>query len=262
MKLSRTMTALAASLMIVLMYATGSGAHFQMILPSTDFIQEGASNVIELQLVFTHPGEASHSMDMARPLEFGVYHKGRTQELTHTLEEYEFQGKQAWKTEFVARGAGDFVFYIVPHPYYESMEDAYITQYTKVIVNNSGIPTDWDVELGLEAEIVPLSRPYGLWVGNVFQGMVKHKGEPVPFAEIEVERLDVEGFSSFTGMGQEYPSLAHITQVIKADEHGVFTYGIPKSGWWGFTALMEGEDYGGKDQEIGAVMWVRVYDMN
>lgn len=262
MKLSRRMTALVASLVMVLMYSTGSGAHFQMILPSTDVIQEGASNAIELQLIFTHPADASHSMDMPRPLEFGVYHKGRSRELTDTLEEYDFQGAQAWTTEFVARGAGDFVFYLVPSPYYESMEDAYITQYTKVIVNNSGIPTDWDVELGLDAEIVPLCRPYGLWAGYVFQGVVKYKGEPVPFAEIKVERLDVQAFSSFPGMGQKYPSLAHVTQVIKADEQGVFTYGIPKSGWWGFAALMEGEDHEGKDHEVGAVIWVKAHDVD
>jgi len=28
-----------------------------------------------------------------------------------------------------------------------------------------------------------------------------------------------------------------ITQTIKADENGVFTYAAPSSGWWGFAAL-------------------------
>ena len=57
-----------------------------------------------------------------------------------------------------------------------------------------------------------------------------------------------------------------ITQVIKADGNGVFTYALPKAGWWGFAALNEdkatikhkGED---KKVEIGAVIWVKVYDM-
>ncbi|MDJ1018519.1 MAG: DUF4198 domain-containing protein, partial [Paracoccaceae bacterium] len=58
------------------------------------------------------------------------------------------------------------------------------------------------------------------------------------------------------------PSDLMITQTIKADENGVFTYATPAAGWWGFAALntaeepmqFEGED---KDHELGAVIWVR-----
>jgi cobalt/nickel transport protein len=257
----KLLVTLTLSLAIVLAYSVGSMAHFQVVLPSDDFIEEGESNAIELQLIFTHPAEAHHTMNMDKPLKFGVYHKEKVQDLTDTLEGFEFHDAKAWKTEFVARGGGDFVFYLVPRPYYESMEDAYITQYTKVVVNNAGFPTDWDVELGLEAEIVPLCKPYGLWTGNVFQGLVKHNGKAVPFAEIEVERLNAGAFTDLVCVGQVYPSSAHVTQVIKADENGVFTYGIPKSGWWGFAALMEGESVNDKEHEVGAVVWVRAYDM-
>lgn len=257
----KLMLALAMSLAVIVAYSASSLAHFQMVLPSDDFIAEGEGNVIALQLIFTHPAEASHTMDMAKPVKFGVYHKQREQDLTHALQEFEFHGARAWRAEYTARGAGDFVFYLAPAPYYEAMEDAYITQYAKVIVNSAGFPTDWDAELGLEAEIVPLCKPYALWTGNVFQGIVKYKGQPVPFAEIEVERLNAEAFTDFVGLGQIYPSDAHITQVIKADGNGVFTFGIPKAGWWGFAALMEGDSYEGKDQEVGAVIWIRAYDM-
>ena len=68
--------------------------------------------------------------------------------------------------------------------------------------------------------------------------------------------------------GQITPSAdAYITQVIKADKNGVFTYAMPKAGWWGFAALNEaswtkknpeGED---KSIELGAVYWVRTRDM-
>jgi cobalt/nickel transport protein len=30
--------------------------------------------------------------------------------------------------------------------------------------------------------------------------------------------------------------------VIKADANGVFSYVMPKAGWWGFAALLEGDD--------------------
>ncbi len=32
-------------------------------------------------------------------------------------------------------------------------------------------------------EIIPLDKPYALWTGNVFRGVVTCKGEPVPDAE-------------------------------------------------------------------------------
>jgi cobalt/nickel transport protein len=57
-----------------------------------------------------------------------------------------------------------------------------------------------------------------------------------------------------------------ITQTIKADGNGVFTYAAPVSGWWGFAALNpadfklphQGEQ---KDVELGAVIWVYFHKM-
>ena len=52
-----------------------------------------------------------------------------------------------------------------------------------------------------------------------------------------------------------------ITQTVKADSEGVFTYAAPTSGWWGFAALNTAEEpmqYEGEDKahELGAVIWV------
>ncbi|KQC12021.1 MAG: ATP-dependent DNA ligase [Candidatus Cloacimonas sp. SDB] len=249
------------ALLVVMGVALNASAHFQLILPSDDLINDGEDTELEIQLIFSHPSEASHTMNMEKPELFSVYRRGKEIDLTNTLEPFTFNGGDAWKTSFDANGFGDFLFYLVPTPYYESAEDKYITQITKVVVNNLGMPTDWDAELGLQAEIVPLNKPYGLWVGNVFQGIVKMDGKPVPYAEIEVEHLNSQSFSGLVGEEQFFPSDAHITQLIRADENGVFTYGIPKSGWWGFAALMEAEKIDDKDHEMGAVMWIKAYDM-
>jgi len=32
----------------------------------------------------------------------------------------------------------------------------------------------WDEEIGLKTEIVPLSKPFGLYAGNIFQGVGKN----------------------------------------------------------------------------------------
>jgi cobalt/nickel transport protein len=145
-----------------------------------------------------------------------------------------------------------------PEPYWEPAEDCFIVHYTKTVVTAFGVDEGWDAEIGLKTEIVPLSKPYGLYAGNVFQGIVKMDGKPVPYAQVEVEYYNEDRKA-------EAPTAYMITQTIKADQNGVFTYAAPKAGWWGFAALgtaKENLKYRGEDKEveIGAVIWVRFHD--
>jgi cobalt/nickel transport protein len=147
------------------------------------------------------------------------------------------------------------MFAMEPQPYWEPAEDCYIIHYTKTVVTAFGDDEGWDAELGLKTEIVPLAKPYGLYAGNIFQGVVKLDGEPVPYAEVEVEYYNQD--QSATA-----PTDYMVTQTVKADQNGVFSYAAPKAGWWGFAALntadytlkADGQD---KDVELGAVIWVR-----
>ena len=107
-----------------------------------------------------------------------------------------------------------------------------------------------DEEIGLKTEIVPLSKPFGLYAGNVFQGIVKLDGRPVPYAEVEVEYYNKAG--KYTA-----PTDYMVTQTIKADGNGVFTYAAPKAGWWGFAALNTSDTtkkY--KGEESGIPFWL------
>lgn len=108
-------------------------------------------------------------------------------------------------------------------------------------------------------EIEPLVRPYGLWTGNVFRGIVRKNGEPLPFAEVEVE---------WRNDGSVTPAAdAFVTQVVKAGPDGVFSYAMPRAGWWGFAALVEADDPVPNPAgdmvplEEGGLMWVNVRDM-
>jgi len=162
---------------------------------------------------------------------------------------------------------GDNVFCLVPSPYYEAEEEIYIQQMTKMVVNTAGFPTDWDAEVGFPAEIVPLDKPYGLWTGNVFRGIVKSDGKPVPNAEIEVEYMNHRPLPSHNAFAEkaevEAPQDAFVTLTIKADADGEFAFGIPKSGWWGFCALGVGpeDEHLGKALSQDAVIWVQARDM-
>ncbi len=234
-------------------------AHFGMIVPSDDIVTKDDDKIIGLEIKFMHPMEG-HYMNMEKPVRFGVIHMGKRINLLDTLNQKKIQGYSTWEAAYHIRQPGDYTFYVEPEPYWEPAEDCYIIHYTKTCVNAFGMQKGWDQEIGLETEIVPLTRPYGLWTGNTFRGIVKLKGKPVPYAEIEVEYYNKDG-------EVVPPADPYVTQVIKSDVNGVFAYSIPKAGWWGFAALNEaswtikGPDGKDKPVEIGAVYWLRAQDM-
>ena len=232
-------------------------AHFGMVIPSDSMVMQGESRTVKVTLSFSHPFEG-HGMELVKPKVFGVMANGKKQDLSTSLNKTRILGHTAWESDYRIKRPGVYMFYMEPVPYWEPAEDCYIIHYTKSVVTAFGDDEGWDEEIGLKTEIVPLSKPFGLYVGNVFQGIVKVGGKPVPFAEVEVEYYNRDGKA-------EAPTDYMVTQTIKADSNGVFTYGIPRAGWWGFAALNTADEklkHNGeeKDIEIGAVLWVEFHD--
>lgn len=256
----RSITGAAMAVLAACLLAAAAHAHFQVIKPSRDIVTTEGPREITLDLRFTHPMEQGPVMEMGEPRAFGVLTGGAKRDLRETLTERKIDGHTAYTASYTARRPGDLVFFVEPAPYWEPAEQKMIVHYTKVVVSAFGMEEGWDAEVGFPVEIEPLVRPYGLWTGNVFRGVVKKNGEPVPHAEVEVEYLN-------EGMQVEPPASPFVTQVIKTDENGVFSYAMPRQGWWGFAALIEGEDKlpnpDGEmvDVELGALMWVRCRDM-
>jgi cobalt/nickel transport protein len=242
---------------VVVLFASYASAHFGIIMPSDDIVSGKDNKKIIINLKFIHPFEQKY-MNLEKPKAFGVMVNGKKHDLMPQLKEKKIKGFMTWKAEYAISQSGDHIFYMEPAPYWEPSEEIFIIHYTKVIVNAFGKEDAWDSEVGLKTEIVPLTRPYGLWAGNVFQGIVKVNGKPVPFANVEVEYYNDSNIKASDD--------AYITQVIKADANGVFTYAMPRAGWWGFAALNEA-DYklkrNGKEYpvEIGAVLWVKTREM-
>ena len=255
-KISIMFTLLAC---IVFLWGVLAIAHFGAIIPSIDIVTQKDNKTITLNLKFFHPMEG-HYMEMEKPAQFGVMHMGEKTDLLESLKQKKIQGFSTWETAYKVKRPGDYTFYVVPKAYWEPAEDCSIVHYTKVCVNVLGLEEGWDEEIGLETEIIPLTRPYGLWTGNVFTGIVKLNAKPVPYAEVEVEYYNEDGKII-------PPADPYITQVVKADGNGVFTYCMRKAGWWAFAALNEASwklkdpEGGDKPVEIAAVYWVRTRDM-
>jgi cobalt/nickel transport protein len=234
-------------------------AHFQELIPSEDNVAAGGGRAVTLDLVFTHPMARGPAMEMAKPARFGVKSGDRVDDLLATLSERKVDGKTAWRASYRFARPGNYVFFVEPRPYWEPAEGKMIVHFTKVIVDAFGAGQGWDVPVGLPVEILPLARPYGLWTGNVFRGQVLKGGRPVPEAEIEVEWINDGSLG--------IPADAYETQVIKADGSGIFVYGLPRAGWWGFAALVDGDtpmkNPEGQDVPVehGGLIWVRARDM-
>lgn len=260
---------LVLSALIICSIAVPGYAHFQMVYTPESALVRGAE--LNLKLVFTHPFDAGHTMNMGVPKEFFVVHKGEKKNLLVELKPIQWTSHtnsgDAYELSYKARGMGDYVFALAPSVYFEEQEDAYMQQFTKVIVNVAGVPTDWEDAVGFPAEIIPLAKPYGLWTGNVFSGIVMGGGKPVPHAEIEVEYLNHAPLPTENKFAEkaevEAPQDCFVTQAIKADANGYFHYACPKEGWWGFAALGVGPEteYEGKELSQDAVIWVQTKDM-
>ena len=230
-----------------------ANAHYGMIIPSDNMIAQEDGRSVSLTLSFSHPFEGN-GMELVKPVSFGVRSGELELDLLNKLQPASVMDSSAFTVDYPLDRPGTYVFHMEPQPYWEPAEDAFIVHYTKTYVTAYGDDEGWDTELGLKTEIVPLSKPFALWQGNVFQGIVKLDGMPVPNAEVEVEFYNEDGSASA-------PDELMITQTVKADENGVFTYAPPVSGWWGFAALntadykleQDGED---KAVELGAVIWV------
>ncbi|MFC1526936.1 DUF4198 domain-containing protein [Candidatus Latescibacterota bacterium] len=249
-----------AAVVVLQLAAPGPGwGHFGAIIPSDDMVSGTEERTLGLTVAFLHPFGDTY-MEMERPVQFGVLLRGQKQSLLEDLSSADAPGGgTTWSAEYRIQRPGDHVFYCEPAPYYEPSEGLFIIHYSKVVVHAMGMEVGWDSEVGLKTEIVPLTRPYGLWSGNVFQGVVKLKGAPVPGAGVEVAFHNTDGIAA--------PDEGYAIQVVKADANGVFTYAMPRAGWWGFSALstddrrLVGPDGRECQVEIGAVLWVKTRDM-
>jgi cobalt/nickel transport protein len=239
----------------LLVLTSPAWAHFGMVIPSDNMVMQDENRTVSVQLSFSHPMEMV-GMELVRPKVFGVYFDGQDQGLLEALKSVKVMDHQGWLAAYPVKRPGVYTFHMEPQPYWEPAEDCFIIHYTKTVVTAFGDDEGWDAEIGLPTEIVPLAKPFGLYAGNVFQGIVKLNGKPVPYAEVEVEYYN-------QAQKAQAPTEYMVTQTIKADPNGIFTYAAPWAGWWGFAALNEadfklknasGED---KSVELGAVIWVK-----
>jgi cobalt/nickel transport protein len=257
--------------------APAASAHF--LLMYTPELALKSAKQTQFSFVFTHPFEATHTMELDPLQEFYVVSQRGSEAKPQKTDLKQYVQPITWASlassgkaleaklpAQVTRSLGDYVFVAVPAPYYEKSEDKYIQQYTKVIMNVGGLPGNWDQPLGLPVEILPLDKPYANWTHGVFRGVVLSQGKPVANAELEVSYMNHAPDMAARKFGPAQviaPQGSFMNMGIRTNDRGEFTIGLPRAGWWGICALGAGPgtEHQGKPLSQDAVLWVQATDM-
>jgi cobalt/nickel transport protein len=264
--------------LVCLLACPAAFAHFQLVYTPQTAVKGAQST--PLVLVFTHPFEAGHTMDMGAPQAFYVLSQRGADAKPQRTDLLKFLQPITWTSltnsgkafaaplpREVTRSLGDYVFVLEPAPYLEGSEDKYIQQYTKMVMNIGGVPGNWNARVGLPAEIIPLDKPYANWTGGIFRGVVLGDGKPVPNAELEISYLnhapDLKARRFADAAQATAPQGSFVNMGIVTNDRGEFAIGLPKGGWWGICALAVGPrtEHQGKPLSQDAVLWVQATDM-
>lgn len=237
-------------IMFLLFATLYANAHFLTFMSNTDNVSNPKQTKVDLDISFIHPFEQT-GMIMEKPEVF-VNSKNNKLNLTQTTK----LDHKAWSSSYDIKTPGVYKFFVQPQPYFEPAEEKFISHVPKLIVSSFGLEDGWDESLGLKYEIIPMTKPFALYSGNLFQGKVLHDGKPAANTEVEVEL--------YNEFGLKAPSDSHITQVVKTDDNGIFSFVMNHKGWWGFAALIEEGELKHSDGKMypienGALIWVKAY---
>jgi cobalt/nickel transport protein len=214
----------------LLTFAGPAAAHFNMLLPQSASGKKGEAVTLTYQ--WGHPFE--HQLfDAPRPLSVTVLGPdGKKADLTAGLEEVSLAaGKdkkvKGYRLRFTPAERGDYVFLLQTPPIWMEEEREYYQDTVKVVLHVQA-QKNWGAAAGSEYEFLPLTRPYGLQPGMVFQAQLRGR-EPQPGTLVEVERYNPTPPAVL-------PPDEQITRTAKTGPLGVVTASLPEAGWWCLTA--------------------------
>jgi uncharacterized GH25 family protein len=246
-----------------------ASAHYQMLLPDMAALKK--DETVTLIYQWGHPYE--HQLfDAPKPTGLVVVPPGgKPTELLTRLEAIEVragEGKKvkAWRVQYTPQERGDHVFVLEAAPIFLEEEEVFVQDTVKMIVHVEA-QKGWDAMTRPNFEWEPLTRPYGLQPGLVFQArlqtLFKAMGEPgSPPTLVGLSGLQVEVERYNASAPKELRPDEQITRVVKTDPSGVVTCTLPEAGWWGLTATRQAgtRTHEGKDYPVRrrTTLWVYV----
>ena len=252
-----TLAALAA-------VALPAQAHFNMLMPQNPSAKKGEEVVFVYQ--WGHPYE--HQLfDAPLPDVVSVVAPdGKTADLTKSLEKTSVpagEGKTvtAYQFRFTPDQRGDFVFLLRTPPIWMAEDEEFLQDNVKVVLHVQAQKA-WDGLVRGGFEWKPLTRPYGLEPGMVFQAQLT--GPVVnfnqPFNPVAGSLVEIEHYHP--APPKTIPADEYCTRTAKTDPNGVVTGTLTDPGWWCLAAAQDAgmKDHDGKSYPVRerSIFWVHV----
>src|SRR5262249_5555150 len=181
------------AIVLLLVAADVSRGHFSILLPSVAVVKRGENFTLEYQ--WGHPFE--HELfDAPRPDAVMVNAPlPAPRFLTSNLREGSVnigtKKARVYRLDCTAERRQDYVFVAQSPPIWTEADQLFYQDTVKVIVHVPG-GKGWDEPFveKLEFELVPLTRPYGLEPGMVFQARVHREQGPLANCLVEIEHYN------------------------------------------------------------------------
>lgn len=216
------------------LFAGSATAHFNMLLPQTASAKKGETLTFTYQ--WGHPFE--HQLfDAPQPESLVVLlPDGKRVELTDRLVKTPRKAGDkevtAYQLSFTPQQRGDHVFVLRTPPIWMEEDGEFLQDAVKMVLHVQA-EKGWDAILG-DFELVPLTRPYGLRAGMVFQvefppvRSVSEGGPRLRFGLVEIERYN-------PAPPKKLPPDEEITRTVRLDANAVATTTLDEAGWWCLT---------------------------
>jgi cobalt/nickel transport protein len=245
-----------SSLLFVGVLAGLAQAHYNMLFPDRPVVKRGEPANVMYQ--WGHPFE--HQLfDAPVPHQFLVLGPdGQKADLLANLEKEQpaanGESPITYRCRFTPRLRGDYLFLLQTPPIWMEEDQEFLEDLVKVVLHVQ-VQKGWDRVAGEPFELVPLTRPYGLEPGTVFQVQALAEGKPLAASQVEVEHYN-------PSPPRELPPDEQITRVVKTQPGGVATCTLTQPGWWCLTAQRDHgqREHNGKAYPVRqrATLWVFV----
>ena len=214
--MSRHRFTIAAFLWIVVLVPQGM-AHFNMLFPESASVKRGEPVTLIYQ--WGHPFE--HQLfDAPKPERLLVLAPdGKKTDLTKSLEKIEKETADkkkiaAYRLRFTPEQRGDYTFLLSTPPIWMK-EDSEFLQDTVKVVLHVQTQKGWDAWFDEKLELSPLTRPYGLQAGMVFQAQALREGKGLAGTHVEIERYNDKPPATLPLMrGTSRPSRDHSASAL------------------------------------------------
>jgi cobalt/nickel transport protein len=221
--------------------ATAPGfAHYHILLPEKPSVSRDESVTFTYQ--FGHPFEHQLFATQKPASVTVLLPEGQAVDLLNKIERVESPGADrnpipSFRWKFTPTQRGDHVVVVRNNPVWMADEKVFFLDTVKVVLHVQ-TQNGWDNAQGTGMELVPLTRPYGLRAGMVFQALLYGSAD-VGSPRVSLRRTLVEFERYNAEPPKELPPDEHVTRAVKTDNNGVATMTLPDPGWWAVTGVRE-----------------------